>query len=158
MTTNIESDDRSTRAENDTDAHDFPIDVEHQGIRLAVPALILVAFVISYFLSFILLNALLPTSATGCITFLAAGGVAMLMATRGQRVLERLWSSGRSLSTDHDGLEVRDVRKRQNKVSRITWNQRVNPLFWRFEVQRGSGRETRDWFMIGLQLLQAVKE
>src|SRR5258708_2969159 len=154
MTTTIDSGEHSANPQNNADSHDFPIDVEHQGIRLAVPALILVAFVISYFLSFILLNALLPTSATGCITFLAAGGVAMLMATRGQRVLERLWSSGRSLSTDHDGLEVRDVRKRQNKVSRITWNQRVNPLFWRFAVQRGSGRVPRGWFMLGLQLLQ----
>src|SRR5258708_30829848 len=68
--------------------------------------------------------------------------------------MERIWSSGRSLSADPSGLALRDVRKRQNKVSRITWDQRVNPLFWRFAVRRGSGRVPRGWFMLGLQLLQ----
>jgi hypothetical protein len=154
MTTHIDSGERSVAPEDNRESFSFPVDPEHLGIRLAVPALILAGFVIAYFLGYVLLNALLQTSAAGCFAFLLAGGFALLLATRGQRLLEQKWSSGRSLKSDADGLELRDVRKNHQQNSRIVWEQRVNPLFWRFTVKRTVGKVPRGWVMLGIQLLQ----
>jgi hypothetical protein len=128
----------------------IPVDVEHAGVRLALPLILLASFVIL----FVILNALPGVSGTGCLMLLIAGGGALLMGIIADRVLKRIWPSGRSLVIHPDGLRLLDRRKRQHKEINIQWAQRINLLAWRFTVKRGSARIPKGWIMLGCQLTQ----
>jgi hypothetical protein len=132
----------------------FYIDVEHQGIRLALPALTVVGFFAGYALFSWLLSILNSDLSAGCVP--ATGGiiVGLLLAAVGERVLKNVWHSGRSLTLDEGGLELLDKRRGKQANSRIMWAQRINVLTWRFSVRRGSARIPKGWIMLALQLLQ----
>ncbi len=132
----------------------FPIDVDHQGIRLAVPALIVAGFIAGYALISLLLIVLHSDVSVGCVPFIGGIICALAVSAVGDRVLKRVWPSGRTLTLDQAGLELRDNRKRKQAAFRIEWSRRVNVLSWRFSVKRGSARIPKGWIMLGLQLLQ----
>jgi hypothetical protein len=134
----------------DQPSRTIPVDVEHAGVRLALPLILLVSFG----LLFVILNALPGVSSTGCLMVLIAGGGALLIGVISDRILKQIWPSGRSLVIQPDGLRLVDRRKRQNKEINIQWTQRINLLAWRFTVKRGSARIPKGWIVLGCQLTQ----
>ncbi len=84
--------------------------------------------------------------------------VAVLVAVVADRYLKRLWPSGRSLVVNSTGLQLRDQRKNRHQETRISWDQRVNILAWRFAVERGSARVPKGWNMLAMKLLQDEAE
>ncbi len=135
-------------------SHVFPIDVEHPGIRLALPVMIVIGFIVGYLLTSSVLRIVNGDLAVGC--FPVVGGIifSLIASAAGDNLLKRIWPSGRSLSVDPDGMELRDRRKGKPPSLHIAWSQRVNALAWRFTVKRGSARIPKGWIMLGLQLLQ----
>jgi hypothetical protein len=132
----------------------IPVDVEHQGIRLALPLLMVVGFVIGYILTSSLFNIVDNEIAVGCVPVIGAVIFALVLAAGGERVLKRTWHSGRSLLLNQSGLDLHDQRKGRQAQMHIDWAQRVNVLSWRFSVRRGSARIPKGWNMLALQLLQ----
>jgi hypothetical protein len=132
----------------------FPIDVDHQGIRLAVPALIVTGFIAGYALISLLLIVSHSDVSVGCVPLVGGIICALVVSAVGDRVLKRVWPSGRTLTLDQAGLELRDNRKRKQATFRVEWAHRINVLSWRFSVKRGSARIPKGWIMLGLQLLQ----
>ncbi len=131
-----------------------PIDTEHSGIRLAVPILTALGFVVGYFVVSWLLRNIGPDVPVGCIAVSVGIVLAVLAAIFTDRYLKLLWPSGRTLTLSPQGLHLRDERKNRNSETRITWDQRVNLLAWRFTIQRGSARVPKGWVMLGMKLLQ----
>lgn len=132
----------------------FPVDMDHQGIRLALPALMVVGLIGGYFLSSWLLNLINPDLALGCFPVIGGVIVALGISALGDRVLKRLWPSGRTVTLDETGFEVHDNRRNKPPTVRVNWSQRVNIQTWRFTVKRGSARVPKGWLMLGLQALQ----
>lgn len=137
-----------------TESRSLPVDIEHGGIRLALPILTVVGLVLGYGITSAVLTALNADIAIGCISFLAAIAMALAAATIGDYVLKRVWPSGRKLVVDLQGIVLEDRRKGRSKDIRLRWDQRINPLSWRFKVSRGSARVQKGWIMLGLKLLQ----
>jgi hypothetical protein len=132
----------------------LPIDIEHGGIRLALPVLTVAGLIVGYVATSAILTALNVDVAIGCFSFLAAIGMALASAAIGDTVLKRVWPSGRKLIVDQQGIVLEDRRKGRAKDIRLHWDQRINPLSWRFRVSRGSARVQKGWIMLGVKLLQ----
>src|SRR4051812_8849631 len=82
------------------DSRILPVDTEHGGIRLALPFLTIVGFIVGYIVTAAVLNAIAADSAVGCFSFLAAIGAALGFAIIGDYILKRIWPSGRRLIID----------------------------------------------------------
>ncbi|MEP7288568.1 MAG: hypothetical protein ABI947_22680 [Chloroflexota bacterium] len=132
----------------------LPVDVDHGGIRLALPALTVLGFVVGYTIILLLLTALQVEGSSGCLAFVGGLMIALLTLTAGDRVLKRLWPSGRRLVLESGGLQLEDKRRGRQQATQMQWNQRINALGWRFKVSRGSARVPKGWLMLSLQLLQ----
>ncbi|MCS6870987.1 MAG: hypothetical protein NZ571_05970 [Anaerolineae bacterium] len=134
----------------ESEERSFPLDVEHGGIRLALPLIAIVSFIGLLWL----LSNLLRGEENGCLNaMLATAGALGLMAVS-DGVLKRVWKSGRSLSVHGKTIVVRDVRSKHAPEVTFDLAQRVNVLAWRFTVKRGSPRAPRGSVLLGLQLLQ----
>jgi hypothetical protein len=134
----------------DSGESSFPLDVEHGGIRLALPLIAILSFI-----GFLwLLSNLLRGEENSCLNVLIAASGALGMMALSDGVLKRVWKSGRTLSVKEQKITVRDARAKH--ASEITFDlaQRVNILAWRFTVKRGSPRAPRGSVLLALQLLQ----
>src|SRR5262249_5597283 len=100
------------------------------------------------------LNLLNIEIATACFAFVIAVGGSMGVASLGERRLKDLWPSGRSLTLDGQGLELQDSRKGKESNIRMTWEQRINILAWRFVIDRRAAHVQRGAYMLCVQLLQ----
>jgi hypothetical protein len=139
---------------SDRDSWVFPIDVEHNGIRLALPLITIGGGILIYLVLTQVLAALSPDGSVSCaaviISLIGALGVAALA----DRVLKQIWPSGRTLTVNLAGLHLADKRKGRDVAVRLAWDQRINVLAWRFTVKRGSARVQKGWIMLGCQLVQ----
>ncbi len=138
----------------DSTSRVLPIDVEHGGIRVLLPLITIAGLIGGYVLTTVIVNALNLDLAVGCVSFVGAVVGALALATLSDRVLKRIWPSGRSLSVDDEGLQLNDKRRGHGPTQRILWAQRINLLSWHFKVSRGSARVPKGWIMLGLQLVQ----
>lgn len=134
----------------------LPVDIEHGGIRLAVPLLALGSFAALFVLLSALGSQLIPDFSGGCLVFIGSVVGALLLALAADNVLKRVWPSGRDIVVDADGLTLNDNRRKAagTPPARIHWDQRVNILAWRFTVKRGSARVAKNSIMLGLQVVQ----
>ncbi len=122
-------------------------DREHSGIQLTMPLIILAAWVGVFFLIDPLL--LEPLSDGGdlggylCIVRIVLTiVVGLAIGELVESLLKRVWSSGRQLCLDADGLTIAEKDKSSR---RIQWGKRVNTLLWQYPMRgypRG-GRERR---------------
>jgi hypothetical protein len=132
----------------------IPIDVEHTGVRLAVPVLTVSGFLAGYFVTSWLFRSAPEETPVGCMAVSVGIVVAVLSAVLADRYLKRVWPSGRTLTLSSEGLHLRDQRRKRNAETRIDWNQRINLVAWRFTVARGSARIPKGWIMLAMKLLQ----
>jgi len=134
--------------------HLFHIDAEHIGIRIVIPLVLVGAFI----LLFIAFSSAFTTSVEGgslnCFAMILAAFAAVGVATVADRLLKRVWRSGRAVTLDVDELRFSDKRKGAGGDLRIALHRRVNLLAWRFTVKRGSARVPRNWIMLGCQIAQ----
>lgn len=136
----------------------IPVDVEHSGIRVALLGLIIVSFVVFYVAASLIFNLFNIEIASGCFAFAVAVAGSMGVASFGERKLKEIWSSGRMLTLDDRGLELYDRRRGKESSTRMTWEQRINILAWRFVVDRRAAHVQRGAYMLCVQLLQDQSE
>jgi hypothetical protein len=127
------------------------VDVEHLGIRMAVPLLAVAGFVSIFWLGPLALD-LLGLGDTGASVILLPLAVAAAIgaAYAGDYLLKRFWPSGRYLLLGDRCLVLRDRRKPEQVVD---LDERVNVLAWRFTVSR-RGRVPKGFYCMALQFTQ----
>jgi hypothetical protein len=129
----------------------YPLDVEHLGIRIAVPLLAFAALILGGWLIPQLLEALgLRSTVVGFLQLPLIVGAAIGGAYLGDRLLKGRWLSGRELRLDESCLVMREKDGTENQ---IVWDERVNVLAWRFTVAR-RGRVPKGYVCLALQFIQ----
>ncbi len=150
-----------SQAESTAAVRVFPVDVEHMGIRLALPIMMVVGFVGLFAIfsqpidDFVTLTAG-TIGGTAIVTFAVALVGALLIGALGDRLLKRVWPSGRTVAlADSNGtLTLRDGRRGHRAAITFDLNARINVLSWRFTVRRSSPRAAHGWHMVACQLTQ----
>lgn len=134
-------------------------DPEHSGIRMLVLGTLLVIFVVLFFLANALFRSLPPggigdySLLLSCLTALVFSlGVATLV----ERALKQTWHSGRSLTLDEAGVEVK-LSDDENLY--IDFSKRISSTKWYFSLKGfpKGGRERRlpsGWYCLACQLQQ----
>jgi hypothetical protein len=133
--------------------HVFPLDIEHGGIRLALPVLTVIGFVVGYVGSSAVIDTMKLDASAGCISFFVGGLVAVITSLLADRFLKRIWPSKRTLALNPERVRLQDQRKNREDVQ-IDWGGDLSMLAWRFEVSRRSSRIPKGWYMLGIQLTQ----
>lgn len=142
---------------NVTSANAAPIiitvDEEHAGIRLAIPLLTVGTFILLY----AILNSLQypDTLPAGCIVVVGSLIGAVAAAFIADKVLKRVWRSGRTLTLAPDALTL---ARRGTTEAKIVFPEPINALAWKFTVNRGSARVPRGWSMLSTKLSQGDTE
>jgi hypothetical protein len=134
-------------------------DQEHTGIRITVPAIWIIAFILFYFLIKAYFDSLPPGGigdyalALGCIGALP---ISLGIGAAGEYFLKKRWRSGRQVKLGGQGLTV--VRDGQDEIF-VEWSRRANQVLWHFPLKgypRG-GRERRvpgNWVCLACQMQQ----
>lgn len=133
----------------------LPVDVEHVGIRVAVPLLTIAVLALVLWANPRLQDMLnLRDSQLGLcllpVGILASVGTAFLS----DRLLKRYWPSNRELLVDDRYLVLRE-KNRPEQI--IEWGARINLLAWRFTIRR-RGRVPKGYVCLAAQLLQDEKQ
>ena len=121
----------------------LPADPEHSGLRFVVPLILVVSFALGYFLVSALLRQAFPE--WGSVVFLSCVGaipISLVVAGLSERVLKRVWPSGREVIIQSDNVALRRPDKPQKTLE---LNERMDQLWWTFPLRdypRG-GRERR---------------
>lgn len=131
------------------------VDAEHLGIRVFVPLMAIAVLLIVLFAGPSLLESLNLYSSTVSL-LLIPGAIAAAVATAygSDRLLKRIWPSGRVLMLDERHLVLKD-RRLPTTVIRL--DARVNLLTWRFVVAR-RGRVPKGHLCLSIQVLQDDQE
>lgn len=134
-------------------------DQEHTGIRFAIPAIWVVAFVLFYFLIKAYFDSLPPGGIGDYALALSCVGALPISLGVGavcEYFLKRQWRSGREVKLGNQGLTV--IRKEKEDVF-VEWSKRANLIMWHFPLKgypRG-GRERRvpgSWVCLSCQVQQ----
>jgi hypothetical protein len=134
-------------------------DQEHAGIRVAVPTIWIIAFIILYFLIKAFLDNLPPGGIGDYALALSCVGalpISLGVGAVGEYFLKKRWPSGRQVRVNNQGLTV--VRKDQEDIF-VDWSRRANQVLWYFPLKgypRG-GRERRvpgNWLCLSCQVQQ----
>jgi len=139
------------------EARTFPVDVEHVGIRVAIPVIIILGGILLYLLISKLIVPALTMDRVETddvndflsIVLAAIGGLAL--GAIGDRVLKRVWPSGRSLTL---GTETLHLRNKDKSEIVCALRQPISATNWRFKVRRSSPRAQSGWYMMAVQLTQ----
>ncbi|MCC6613725.1 MAG: hypothetical protein IT320_09625 [Anaerolineae bacterium] len=130
---------------HDDQTHEFSVDPEHTGLRLAVIA----GFFGLAVLAFLIFSALLPGSWTVINIILAAVvayGGAMLI----ERWLKGHWHSGRAVHVNPAAARMTQKGAVETQIDAAS---PVEVLTWRFEV-KGRGRVPKGWWVVACSLAQ----
>jgi hypothetical protein len=135
-----------------TEARIYAVDRYHAGIRLAVLAALFAGLSFGGF-------AIMPvlTAATGwtqipplCINVLGGVLIGAGLSWLTEKVLLRLWPSGRSLTVEASHIEL----KSSGNLVRIDWTRPINVQSWRFVVPRTRTFVPKGWFCLSCRLAQ----
>lgn len=127
----------------------IPVDVEHNGLRLVVALVFVVAGIALY----VVMAALIPAEVLNLLAILGAllgaAGIAYLTETQ----LKRRWQSGKSIKISRHVVALHQPRQ----ADAITLNpDQALTLRWRFRIERRS-RVPKGWYMVAAALEQDDK-
>ena len=134
------------------------VDVEHIGIRVAIPVAIIASAVLLYGW----LSTAWPTFLNGVgVDDEAIGGTsailltligALLIGALADRLLKRVWPSGKVLQIDASRIALLD--RRSQTVALLRRDLRLNVRTWRFMIRRSTPRAPRGWYMVACRFMQ----
>ena len=126
------------------------VDSEHVGIRTLMPILGAIGLIGGFILGGLIARQIdesLSTSCVGAVT--AIIGVAVMLQL-GDKVIKRLWTSGRELQIEHHALRLIN-RKEQVEMQ---WSQGLGIQAWFFEVPTRRARVPKGWYCTSVRLTQ----
>lgn len=131
----------------------FSLDRNHGGIRLVV---LLAMFASGVLGLFVLMPAIVSVLRLGGLADVCTTVVGALLLGVGaswlvERLLLRVWPSGRWLTVNDHHLEL---RRRSDEPVAIAWDDRINVMAWYFVVSRGRTWVPKGWFCLACRLHQ----
>lgn len=134
-----------------SDSLAIPLDADHFGVRLLVPAASLFACIGTYGIG---LQLSAGSDNSNLLIFLVLPisiAVSLVVAWGVERLAKRYWPSGRALIIDDSHLTMQEAKAPDVTLD---WSQHINVLSWRFTVPPRRGRVPKDWKCLACQLLQ----
>lgn len=137
----------------------IPVDIEHAGIRIALPLVMLGIGVGLWIGLSDPINAFI-IAATGIDGLGSVGSAvigmfgAILAGVVADYLFKRYWPSGRALTVNPGALMLRDSRRGHEDSTAIQFDQRINPILWRFSIKRSTPKAQAGWIMLAIQLSQ----
>lgn len=122
----------------------YHVDAEHGRLRLAVLAVFLVVWIVSYFI----FSRLVGGSGLNLAAVLLAFATAYVLTNLIERQLKSRWPSGRTIILDNDSVKL--ARSGQTEQE-MRADQGVNRIYWRFTVKKRS-RIPKGWLMYACAL------
>lgn len=123
-----------------------PVDAEHGRLRLAV----VVVFVISGILGYIVINMLVPAAGLNILAILGSFAVAYAITAIFEQALKRRWPSGRSVEVSDKGVQLVKNGEAQQTIDA---SKPVTSLMWRFQTKRRS-RVPKGWYLLACAVEQ----
>ena len=149
----------SRAVEADT-LHTFPVDVEHVGIRVAIPVIIIISGVVLYLLISKLIVPVLTMDrvetddVNDFLSIILAAIGALAVGAIGDRLLKRFWPSGRQLIVGRHSLRLHNKNNSEIAFAFGPESVPVSTAQWRFRVRRSSPRAQSGWYMLAVQVRQ----
>lgn len=122
----------------------YPLDREHSGLRAAV----LILFVVSGLAAFIISGALIGDAGIDLLSILIGLSVGAGIGYLGEKLLKRVWPSGRVLTIDDGGVRL---TRREQVEEEIRSYQTVSALLWTFKTPRRS-KVPKGWLLLACAL------
>ena len=149
-----------TTATDSGEARTFPVDVEHVGIRVAIPVIIILGGIVLYLLiSKLIVPALTmdrveTDDVNDFLSIVLAAIGALGVGALGDQILKRVWPSGRKLTLNSESLLLHN--KNGSEIA-LSLSRPVSATTWRFRVRRSSPRAQSGWYMMAVQIIQDDK-
>lgn len=124
----------------------YLLDQEHGGLRTVVLLLFIVIGAAAFFISGTLIQDVGLDLLSILIGLIAGAGAAYL----GERILKRIWPSGRVLAIDADGVRL---QRRAQTEANMRADQPVTALLWTFKTPRRS-KVPKGWALLACALEQ----
>ncbi|GAB4469721.1 MAG: hypothetical protein Kow00124_05160 [Anaerolineae bacterium] len=130
----------------------YPLDRNHEGVRIAVLAVLVIGTIASALFVMPLILAPLPTDVPNVLGAVLGGGViGLLLAVAAERILWRVWPSKRVLRVDNTGVTLESPNF--DPIT-IRWAEPIAIDSWHFPVRRGRTYVPKGWLMVALRLRQ----
>ncbi|MCB9436461.1 MAG: hypothetical protein H6673_05625 [Anaerolineales bacterium] len=130
------------------------VDAEHIGIRTILPILAFLGFAGGILLGRIIASlideALSPTCISASLALVGAIGMVQLS----DKLLKRVWTSGRYLDLDAQCLTLVDERRKTPEQQAISWQQPFQVQAWYFEVPTRKSRVPKGWYCASVRFNQ----
>lgn len=142
------------------EARTFRVDVEHVGIRVAIPVIIILGGIVLYLL---ISKLIVPALTMGRVetddvndflSIVVAAFGALGIGALGDHILKRVWPSGRNLTLNAESLLLHN--KNGSEIA-LNLTRPLSATTWRFKVRRSSPRAQSGWYMMAAQLIQDDK-
>ncbi len=124
----------------------FPVDAEHNALRLGV----IIVFIICGIISYMILNSLISNQGLNVLALLGSFVITALLTQQIEKIMRQRWPSGRLITMNDRQITV---GKGSNIQDRVDADKQVNVLMWRFKIKRRS-RVPKGWFMVACALEQ----
>jgi hypothetical protein len=131
---------------------EYRVDATHLGVRTVV----VVVMMIGVLLGLLIMPAVERSLGLKDVAAVCSRGIVALvlgigLASGAERLLQRMWPSGRSLHVDQRGIML---HQRQADDVVIEWDKPINVLAWRFTVRGGRVLVPRGWNCLACRLAQ----
>lgn len=134
------------------------VDAEHIGIRTVLPILAFVGFVGGIVFGRLIASAIDEALSPTCISASLAIAGAIGMIQVGDKLLKRVWSSGRYLDLDEQRLTLVNTRRKTPEQQSISWQQPFQVQAWYFVVPTRKSRVPKGWFCASIRLNQSQND
>jgi hypothetical protein len=131
---------------------DYRVDTNHLGVRLAVVVVMMIGVLLGLIIMPSVERAVgLRDTGAVCARWIAAFLLGVGIANGAERLLKRVWPSGRSLHVDQRQIAL---RQRHDDVVVVEWDEPIEALAWRFKVGRSRALVPRGWHCLACRLAQ----
>lgn len=134
------------------------VDAEHIGIRTILPILAFVGFVGGILLGRSIASAIDEALSPTCISASLAIVGAIGMIQVGDKLLKRVWSSGRYLDLDEQHLTLVNAHRKTPEQQSINWHQPFHVQAWYFVVPTRKSRVPKGWLCASVRLTQGAHD
>jgi hypothetical protein len=131
---------------------EYRVDATHRGVRLVVVVVMMIGVLLGLLIMPTVERSLgLKDVAAACLRGIVALALGIGLASGAERLLQRVWPSGRSLHVDQHKIML---RQRQAADVVVEWDEPIQALAWHFKVGTRRALVPRGWHCLACRLAQ----
>jgi hypothetical protein len=133
---------------------EYHVDATHLGVRTVVVGVMMIGVLLGLLIMPAVERSLgLKDVAAMCSRLIVALVLGIGLASGAERLLQRIWPSGRSLHVDQHKIMLRQ-RQRQAAAVVVEWDEPIQALAWHFKVGTRRALVPRGWHCLACRLAQ----